>query len=78
VLAERLVEEPCLLGQHAVADIHAHPLVAEDAEPAAARLGGRVLAGHDHPGYACLDDRVGARGSAAVVRARIDVLFIVV
>ena len=76
VLAERLVEQPRADRGLAVGDGHLHALVAQDAEPAAGGLLGRVVGGdHDAPD-AGLEDRVGARrgagpgGSTARARRR--------
>ena len=72
VLAERLVEQPRPGGQLAVGDHDLDALVAQDPEPAAGGLLGRVVGGDDHARDAGLEDRVRARRRLAVVAARLE------
>src|SRR3954471_22548772 len=72
VLAEGLVDQPRAGGDLAVGDGDLDALVAQDPQPAAGGLLGRVVGADHHAGDPGGDDRVGARRRLAVVAARLE------
>ena len=72
VLAKRLVEQPCALGQLALGQLDCNPVVAQDARAAAGSVLGGIVGADDHARDARGGDRLRARGRLALVAAGLE------